>query len=76
MITTGDCDRFGNLAKSVLLTPGYAGVPAMSEPQGVIIIVVNYNNERFLAPAIDSALGQSHPLCEVIVVDYCSTDDS
>lgn len=48
----------------------------MSEALGVSIIVVNYNNANFLAAAIDSALGQDHPLCEVIVVDDCSTDDS
>ena len=41
----------------------------MSEPQGVSIIVVSYNNERFLAAAIDSALGQDYPLCEVIAID-------
>jgi glycosyltransferase involved in cell wall biosynthesis len=43
---------------------------------GVSIVVVNYNYASFLAAAIDSALGQSHPLCEVIVVDDCSTDGS
>jgi glycosyltransferase involved in cell wall biosynthesis len=49
----------------------------MSEPLlGVSIIVVNYNNETFLGPAIDSALSQDHLLCEVIVVDDCSTDNS
>jgi glycosyltransferase involved in cell wall biosynthesis len=48
----------------------------MSESWGVSITIVNYNNERFLASAIDSALGQNHPLCEVIVVDDCSTDNS
>jgi glycosyltransferase involved in cell wall biosynthesis len=48
----------------------------MSEPLGVSIIVVNYNNERFLAAAIESALGQTHLLCEIIVVDDCSTDNS
>ena len=48
----------------------------MSEPWGVSIIVVNYNNAEFLAAAIDSALGQNHPACEVIVVDDCSTDNS
>src|SRR6516165_4619757 len=48
----------------------------MSEPLGVSIIVVNYNNERFLTAAIESAIGQNHPLCEVIVVDDCSTDNS
>jgi glycosyltransferase involved in cell wall biosynthesis len=48
----------------------------MSKPWGVSIIIVNYNNERFLTAAIESALGQDHSLCEVIVVDDCSTDNS
>jgi glycosyltransferase involved in cell wall biosynthesis len=48
----------------------------MNELYGVSIIVVNYNNDRFLAAAIDSALDQNHPCCEVIVVDDCSTDNS
>jgi glycosyltransferase involved in cell wall biosynthesis len=48
----------------------------MTEPWGVSIIVVNYNNAPFLAAAIDSALDQDHPFCEVIVVDDCSTDNS
>jgi hypothetical protein len=48
----------------------------MSEVPGVSIIIVNYNNARFLGAAIDSAFGQEYPLCEVIVVDDCSTDNS
>src|SRR5690242_9962765 len=48
----------------------------MSELLGVSIIVLNYNYGHFLAEAIDSALNQDHPLCEVIVVDDGSTDDS
>ena len=48
----------------------------VSERLGVSIIVVNYNNGDFLAAAIDSALSQNHPVCEVIVVDDCSTDNS
>jgi len=48
----------------------------MSECWGVSIIVVNYNNAQFLAAAIDSALAQEYPLCEVVVVDDCSTDHS
>jgi hypothetical protein len=51
-------------------------VAAMSESWGVSIIVVNYNNAEFLGQAIDSALAQEHPICEVIVVDDCSTDNS
>jgi len=48
----------------------------MSEQRGVSIVIVNYNNGRFLATAIDSALNQDYSRCEVIVVDDCSTDAS
>ncbi len=48
----------------------------MNELPGVTIIVVNFNNEAFLAQAIESALTQTHPACEVIVADDCSTDGS
>ena len=51
-------------------------VATIDEPCGVSIIVVNFNYGRFLAAAIDSALSQEHRLCEVIVVDDCSTDNS
>jgi Glycosyl transferase family 2 len=43
----------------------------MNELRGVTIIVVNFNNEAFLAQAIESALTQTHPACEVIVADDC-----
>lgn len=42
----------------------------------VSIIVNNYNYARFLAKAIDSALEQTYPKLEVIVVDDGSTDNS
>jgi hypothetical protein len=42
----------------------------------VSIVVNNYNYERYLAAAIDSALAQDHPDTEVIVVDDGSTDGS
>lgn len=42
----------------------------------VTILINNYNYGRFLREAIDSALNQSYPHCEVIVVDDGSTDDS
>lgn len=40
------------------------------------IVINNYNYERFLAEAIDSALNQTYPHTEVIVVDDGSTDNS
>ncbi len=42
----------------------------------ISIIIDNYNYERYLAKAIDSALRQTYPYREVIVVDDGSTDDS
>lgn len=47
----------------------------MSEPI-VSIVIRNYNYGRFLRDAVDSALAQSYPHVEVIVVDDGSTDDS
>lgn len=42
----------------------------------VSIIIRNYNYEEFIGDAVDSALGQTHPDVEVIVVDDGSTDGS
>lgn len=42
----------------------------------VSIIINNYNYDRFISEAIDSALNQTYTAIEVIVVDDCSTDDS
>ena len=42
----------------------------------VSIIIDNYNYGRFLREAVDSALCQTYPCTEIIVVDDGSTDDS
>jgi glycosyltransferase involved in cell wall biosynthesis len=42
----------------------------------VSIVINNYNYAAYLAEAIDSALGQEYPACEVIVVDDGSQDGS
>jgi glycosyltransferase involved in cell wall biosynthesis len=52
-----------------------AGSPASGvSPPRVTRIIPAYNAETFVREAIDSALGQSLPPCEVIVVDDESTD--
>jgi glycosyltransferase involved in cell wall biosynthesis len=48
----------------------------MKSALSISIIVTNYNYARYLGRAIDSALAQTHPHVEVIVVDDGSTDDS
>jgi glycosyltransferase involved in cell wall biosynthesis len=42
----------------------------------VSIVIDNYNYERFLGDAIESALRQTYPSVEVVVVDDGSTDGS
>ncbi|MGC2720530.1 MAG: glycosyltransferase family A protein [Candidatus Acidiferrales bacterium] len=49
--------------------------PTLTPPL-VSILIVNYNYGRFIATAIDSALSQTYPSVEVIVVDDGSTDNS
>jgi len=47
-----------------------------SAPQTASVVIPCYNYGRFLGDAIESALRQSYPACDVIVVDDGSTDDS
>lgn len=48
----------------------------MKKPATASIIVINYNYARFLPYSIESALAQTFPHVEVIVVDDGSTDSS
>ena len=45
-------------------------------PESVSILIPNFNGERLLQDCIASALGQSVPPSEVLVVDDASTDSS
>lgn len=42
----------------------------------VSILVANYNNGRFIAETLESAMTQTYPNLEVVVADDGSTDDS
>jgi len=44
--------------------------------QLVSILIPTYNDEEYIGGSIESALTQTHPECEVIVVDDGSTDDT
>lgn len=48
----------------------------MIAPPSISVVIPNYNHGHCLAGAIDSALGQSRPAIEIIVIDDASTDDS
>jgi glycosyltransferase involved in cell wall biosynthesis len=48
----------------------------MAQEPRISVIIDNYNYESFLSEAIESALAQTYPNTEVIVVDDGSTDNS
>ncbi|NUB24890.1 glycosyltransferase [Azospirillum brasilense] len=53
---------------------GTATEDASGEPPLVSICIAHHNRPRDLVQAVGSALAQSHPRCEVLVVDDGSTD--
>lgn len=55
--------------------PRFSSVSMKDNPK-VSAVINNYNYERFLQQAIDSALNQTYSHTEVIVVDDGSTDNS
>jgi glycosyltransferase involved in cell wall biosynthesis len=50
--------------------------PQMTPKPLISICITNYNYARYLPLAIDSALAQTYPNTEIIVVDDASTDNS
>ena len=42
----------------------------------VSLLIANYNNGRFISETLDSAVAQTYPYIEIVIVDDGSSDDS
>src|SRR3954447_21770694 len=62
--------------RSAARVSSFTRVLSMASKVPASVVVNNHNYARFLSDAIDSALSQTHPDTEVIVVDDGSTDGS
>ena len=49
---------------------------SQNKDQNISIIIVNYNNAKYLKKSLNSALNQSYNFKEIIVVDDISNDNS
>lgn len=62
---------------SAALSREVSGIPAATlAGEGVTVLIPSYNYARYLPEAIDSALAQTHPHVEVLVIDDGSTDET
>src|SRR4051794_16571198 len=50
-------------------------IPTLNEPSASIVVVC-HNQAEFLSEAIGSALSQTHPSVEVVLIDDGSTDNT
>ena len=56
---------------------GENGTIIRSEYEAMVSVIIPvYNAARYLRETLDSALQQTYPHCEIILVDDCSTDNS
>ncbi len=75
VVVVGDGESDRRLAERLEAELVSVSLPVWTPPL-VSIIVRCHDYGRFLPDAIESALGQTYPNCEIIVLDDGSTDDS
>jgi hypothetical protein len=65
-----------SISRSLSPLAAHQSDPALLELPRVSILINNFNYGRFLATSIESALAQTYPRVEIVVVDDASTDGS
>ena len=48
----------------------------MNKNPTVSVVMATYNGEKYIREQIDSILGQSYPVYELVIQDDCSTDST
>jgi glycosyltransferase involved in cell wall biosynthesis len=66
---------FRKVTENPLIAPISEGVQGMNQPL-VTVFMAAYNGERYIRQALDSALAQTYPRMEVVVVNDGSTDST
>src|SRR4051812_15097045 len=73
LYSTDDSNRSLNCTQAPV---AFEELPAQLAAASVSIVIVCYNQARYLRDAIESALAQSHPAMEILLVDDGSTDQT
>ncbi|MDP3921242.1 MAG: sulfotransferase [Candidatus Omnitrophota bacterium] len=84
VLTEGEIEQFERQNGDLLTELNYS-VPKREQPEAgtpapksmkISAIVTSHNYGRYLAECLNSLLAQSHPFCEIIVVDDDSKDET
>lgn len=68
-------EYYQRIASNKIIAAGRSGIGAQTGVR-VTAVVPNYNHAQYLPQRLDSILGQTYPLIDILVLDDCSSDDS